>query len=129
MSRFARIMSVAVVALMLIAPRSVSAQAYTPDQLTEMPKVKSASQAQKVIAHAYPQEMEMAGVGGKVQIRFVVNADGSVDAKTVEVVAASMKALGQAAAEAVCKIEFVPGKKDGSPVASVVMMPISFGKS
>ncbi len=94
-----------------------------------MPKVKSASQAQQAIARAYPVQMAEAGVGGKVQVRFVVRADGSVDASSVEVVAASMKALGDAAADAVCKIEFVPGKKDGAAVDAIVMMPISFGKS
>jgi protein TonB len=122
-------MSMAAVALMLVAPRAASAQAFSPDQLSEMPKIKSASQAKSVIERAYPRQMQEAGVGGKVQIRFVVNPDGSVDATSVEVVAASMKALGEAAAEAVRKIEFVPGKKDGSAVASVVVMPISFGKS
>ena len=129
MSRFAGLMAAAVVAFLLVAPSAASAQAFSPEQLSEMPKVKSASQAQKVIERAYPQQMQVAGVGGKVQVRFVVKADGTVDPGTVEVVAATMKALGEAAAEAVCKIEFVPGKKDGSPVASIVMMPISFGQS
>lgn len=129
MPRFIRVVAAAAVALMLVAPRAASAQAYSLEQLSEIPKVKSASQARQVIERAYPQQMAVAGVGGKVQVRFVVKADGSVDASSVEVVAASMKALGEAAAEAVRKIEFVPGRKDGSPVAAIVLMPITFGES
>lgn len=129
MSRIAGFVAAVLIALTFVAPQAASAQAFSPEQLSEMPKVKSASQAQHVIQRAYPREMQEAGVGGKVQVRFVVKADGSVDATSVEVVAASMKALGEAAADAVCKIEFVPGKKDGSAVDAVVMMPISFGKS
>ena len=129
MSRFAGFTAAAVLALMIIVPRAVSAQAFNPEQLSEMPKIKSASQARLAIERAYPQQLQVAGVGGKVQVRFVVKADGSVDATSVEIVAASMKVLGDAAVEAVRKIEFVPGKKDGSPVAAIVLMPISFGES
>jgi len=129
MSRIAGFFAALVVALMLVVPQGVSAQAFSPDQLSEMPKVKSASQAKSVIERAYPRQMQEAGVGGKVQVRFVVKADGSVDASSVEVVAATMKVLGEAAADAVCKIEFLPGKKDGAAVDAIVMMPISFGQS
>lgn len=115
--------------IMALIPGSASAQAFSPDQLSEMPQVKSASQAAQAIQRAYPRSLQENGVGGKVQIRFVVKADGSVDPATVEIVAATVKALGDAAAEAVGKIQFVPGKKDGSAVAAVVVMPITFGSS
>ena len=128
MARIARWGLAAMLAALLV-PGGVAAQAYSPDQLSEMPQVKSASQAAQAIARAYPQSLQDSGVGGKVQVRFVVKADGSVDAGTVEVVAATIKALGDAAAKAVGKIQFVPGKKDGSAVAAVVVMPITFGAS
>jgi len=129
MARIAKGLFIVAMACVMLAPSQASAQAYTPDQLSEMPSLKSASQAQRAIQRAYPRSLQDNGITGKVQVRFVVQADGSVDPSSVEVVAASVKALGEAAASAISKIEFVPGKKDGSPVASVVVMPIAFGVS
>lgn len=127
MARIARWAFVALVLAAAIVPASVSAQAYTPDQLSEMPKVKSPSQAKQVIARAYPRAMQDNGIGGKVQVRFVVKADGSVDGSSVEVIAATVKALGEAAATAVKDIQFLPGKRMGTAVDAVVVMPIAFG--
>ena len=129
MARIAKWGALALVAVALLMPAGVSAQAYTPDQLTDMPKVKSPNQAAQAIQREYPMSLQDNGIGGRVQIRFVVNADGKVDPASVEVVAASVKALGEAAMKAVQKIEFVPGKKDGSAVAAIVVMPITFGVS
>lgn len=128
MARIAR-WGLAAVLVALLVPGAASAQAFSPEQLSEMPQVKSASQAAQAIQRAYPRSLQDSGIGGKVQVRFVVKADGSVDPGTVEVVAATVKALGDAAAQAVEKIQFVPGKKDGAAVAAVVVMPITFGVS
>jgi periplasmic protein TonB len=127
MARIARWGAVCVLALALIVPKETAAQVLSPSQLTEAPQLKSASQARTAIERSYPPGLRDNGVVGKVQLRFTVNADGSVDPASIEVVAASVKALGEAAAKAVAKIEFVPGKKDGTPVASQVVMPISYG--
>ena len=129
MARIAKGLFIVALALVVLAPSQAAAQAFSPDQLTEMPSLKSASQAQRAIERAYPRSLQDNGITGKVQVRFVVQADGSVDPSSVEVVAASVKALGEAAADAVAKIEFNPGKKDGAAVAAVVVMPIAFGVS
>ena len=129
MARFARWGTVAVLAMALGVPAVVSAQVVPVSELTEMPQIKSAEQARTAIANSYPPGLRDNGVVGKVQLRFVVNADGSVDPASVEIVAASVKALGEAAAKAVVRIEFVPGKKDGTPVAAQVVMPIAYGST
>ena len=127
MARIAKWGAVAVLALALSIPKALYAQVLTPSELTEQPQLKSASQAKSAIERTYPPGLRDNGIVGKVQLRFVVKADGSVDPGSIEVVAASVKALGEAAAKAVARIEFVPGKKDGKPVASQVIMPIAYG--
>jgi TonB family protein len=130
MARIARWVPVLGIFALLLMPGSASAQDfYMPDQLTEQPGIKSASQAQKAILRSYPRALRDASIGGKVQLRFIVGEDGKVDPASVEVMAASVKALGEAASKAVQRIKFVPGKKDGSSVRSMVVMPIVYGVS
>jgi protein TonB len=115
------------VAGLAIVPAQVAAQTvFEMSDLSEMPSLKSADQAQRAISRSYPQNLQDAGIGGTVQIRFVVGPDGRVAESTVEVLATSSRLLGEAAAKAVSAIEFVPGKKDGAAVASFVVMPIRY---
>jgi len=119
----------AVFALLIVPARGGAQEVFNPSELTQQPGIKSAQQAQKAILRSYPRSLRDASIGGKVQVRFIVGADGTVAPGTVEVVAASVKALGEAAAKAVERIQFTPGKKDGTAVASVVVMPIVYGVS
>jgi len=129
MARIARWTPALAVLLVLLAPAAASAQVYQPSDLSEMPKIKSMTQARKMIARSYPRALKDAAIGGKVQVRFVVKPDGKVDPASVEVVAASVKALGDAAVKAVTGIKFEPGRKDGAPVASMVVIPITYAVS
>lgn len=96
-------------------------------QLSELPRLADVKQAGKAINKAYPRSLQRRGIGGRVQLRFVVGADGKVDGGTVEVVAASVEELGEAAKMAAVELLFVPGKIDGSPVKTMVLFPITFG--
>ena len=127
MARTARWGGAAALAVTLMMPTSASAQVFDRGELSELPRIKSPKQAQAAIMRSYPRALQVNGVGGKVQLRFVVKSDGTVDAESVEIVAASVKALGSAAVQAIAKIEFVPGKKDGAAVDSKVVMPITYG--
>jgi TonB family protein len=100
---------------------------YSPEQLTQLPKIASTTDAIAAIEAEYPAELKASKVTGRVQLRFIVNADGSVDASSVKVVAATNEQLGSAAARAVKRIHFQPGKVGDSTVRTVVMFPLSFG--
>lgn len=127
MARMAKRFPMLLVAGLAIVPAQVAAQTvFEMSDLSEMPSLKSADQAQRAISRSYPQNLQDAGIGGTVQIRFVVGPDGRVAESTVEVLATSSRLLGEAAAKAVSAIEFVPGKKDGAAVASFVVMPIRY---
>lgn len=117
----------AAAALLLVAPSASQAQVYSPNELTELPRIDSPAEAMRAIERSYPRNLKDAGVGGKVQLAFIVKADGTVDASSVRVMQSERDELATAATEAIAQIRFRPGKKDGSPVASQVVIPISYG--
>ena len=131
MARIAKWTPVVGALALLLVPVQSAAQdeVYSLAEVTEQPGLKSGRQAQRVILRSYPRQLQDAGIGGKVQVRFIVDASGKVEEDSIEVVATTVQALGVAAVKAVADIQFVPGKKDGNPVRTRVVMPISFGVS
>lgn len=123
-ARFAALAALFAVAL----PRLAAAQdkVYTPDELTTPPKLAAPSEVARIVANAYPPALKRAGVGGSVELQFVVDADGKVDPATVEVIVASPTTLGPAAKTAVEKFRFKPGQANGQPVRTKVALPLVF---
>ena len=72
MARIAKWTPVLALLALLWSPADGAAQQdyYTLAEVTERPGLKSGRQAQRVILRAYPQALQDAGVGGKVQLRF-----------------------------------------------------------
>lgn len=114
----------ALVALTLaVAPAGLEAQdkVHAPSELTEAPRLADNAEAARILSRTTPS-----GKSGRVQIKLIVNADGSVDAASIEVVAASDPDLVTAATQAVRQLRFEPGKVDGQPVRSVVLFPVRY---
>ena len=130
-TRFVRLARVAVPSLVAIAlalvPQAARAQdIYGPQDLSSPPKLVSPAATARLIARSYPETMRSTGTGGTVELQFVINADGKVDASSIQVVDAPIPALGQAAKAVAEKMEFVPGKKDGQAVRARVSLPIQY---
>ena len=72
----------------------------------------------------YSDDGRKGRIQGVVELLIVVKADGTVDFQNVR------KALGygldQKAIEAVRRWKFLPGKKDGIPVATLVSVSVNF---
>lgn len=116
-------------AAVALSPRAARAQeggVYGSEDLSSAPRLLSPGATARLVARSYPQELRRASTGGTVQLEFVVGADGRVEPSSVEVVSAPVPALGAAAKAVAEKMEFVPGKKDGGPVRSLVRLPISY---
>src|SRR4051812_17688079 len=109
--------AVALSCFCLLAPATVRAQsdAHEMSELESIPKFSSPSSAAKLIQAAYPTAMKRAGINGTVQLEFVVLPTGKVEPGSVQVVAASSPALGEAAKGMAEKIEFTPGMIKGEP--------------
>lgn len=122
------VMSVAVASFGLIVPAAVRAQgeAHDMSELETMPKFSSAGAAARLIQRSYPDALKRAGVNGTVQLAFVVSAQGKVEPGTVEVIAASAPALGEAAKQIADKIEFTPGTIKGEAVRARVLLPLIY---
>jgi TonB family protein len=97
---------------------------YTSAELSSQPAVRSKDAAAAAIERSFPSGLR--AVGGKVQLQFVVTPSGKVDPASIEVIAASVAALGDAAKKAVTQIEFTPGKVDGNAVPTRVIFPVVY---
>jgi TonB family protein len=89
---------------------------YLPEQVAEQPRIADAGQARTAISRSYSASLQDAGLEGRVEVAFVVDADGSVDASTIRVINTPAPALGKAAEAAVARIRFRPAQKDGQAV-------------
>lgn len=99
---------------------------YSPAELSTLPKIASPGKVKSLIERTYPSELRNRGIGGKVQVQFVVGSDGKVEASSVKVMATTAPALADAAVEVARMLEFNPGLKDGKAVRSQVILPIVY---
>lgn len=130
-SSLKKLLLAATITIAAVATPSVSsAQAtdavYAGSDLDTPPKLSSMTQTSRLVQASYPAELRRAGINGMVQIQFVVDAHGKVEPSSIEVLDASLPALGDAAKDVVAKIEFHPGKVKGQAVRSRVMLPIVY---
>ena len=115
-------------ALVAAVPALAGAQdkIYDAGELTSQPKVASMTRTAQLVQSSYPAKLRTAGVDGTVQVQFVVGADGKVESSSIQVVAATVPALGDAAREVASKLEFKPGKVDDAAVRTRVLLPIVY---
>lgn len=74
----------------------------------------------------YPRKARRKGIEGRVFVRFVVSKNGvPTDVRVIDPV---HPLLDEEAVRAVRKLRFLPGIKDGDPVAVQMTIPISFGR-
>ena len=115
-------------ALVAAIPALAAAQdkVYDAGELTTRPKVASMTKTAALVQRSYPAKLKSAGVDGTVQVQFVVGADGKVEDGSVEVLAATVPALGDAAREVAGQLQFQPGRVNDAPVRTRVLLPIVY---
>ena len=99
---------------------------YAMNEVQSLPKLASTAAAARLIQESYPTDLKNRGVGGMVELQFVVDAKGKVDPASVEVVDATQTALGEAAKRVVSRLDFFPGKVNGIGVRTKVVLPIIY---
>jgi protein TonB len=73
----------------------------------------------------YPADI-ITGARGRVVLQLFISADGTLD--SVQVAHAEPRGVfDQAAVDAFAKARFTPGKKDGEPVPSIMLIEVTFG--
>ena len=103
----------------LLASCAVEGKIYDLKELDEMPSVKG-----RRAGPIYPFELMKAGISGEAILRFVVDTQGHT--RDIEVVETNHPSFGQAAAEAIAKWNYTPGKKDGAAVNARMQIPVGF---
>lgn len=84
-------------------------------------------QALSPIIPSYPAKCVKAGVQGTVVLELGITKEGFVETVTVRrSVDNSAGGLDEAAIEAAHKLKFKPGKVNGKPVDSLVILPVQF---
>ena len=95
------------------------------DMVFELSEVDQPPRPLVKVPPFYPLSARAKGIEGKVELVFVVQADGAVS--DVEVTDAfSGRIFVEAALRAVKQWRFKPGTKDGEPVATRVRLPLCF---
>lgn len=92
----------------------------------EKPQLQNAAEVQRLLQRLYPPLLRDAGITGQVQMKFVVNGQGRVEATSVSVVNATHDAFGEASAKVVERMRFKPARVGGRPVPVLVQIPISW---
>ncbi len=77
----------------------------------------------KPVLPVYPPEALAAGIEGTVKLALLVDAQGRVALADLR---ASVPALDKAAFRTVAAWRFIPARRDGHPVATPVIAPVSF---
>ena len=126
-----RVLVPAALALLFAGPlaRTAAAQddkVYQIAEVSNPPKLSSSALAARLIQESYPEDLKRRGVGGMVELQFVVDSKGKVDPASVEVVDATQTALGEAAKKVVARLDFSPGKLNGANVKTKVVLPIIY---
>ena len=99
---------------------------YAMTEVQTPPKLSSTAMAARLIQASYPTELKNRGVGGMVELQFVVDAKGKVDPASIEVIDATQTALGEAAKKVASRLDFSPGKVNGTGVRTKVVLPIIY---
>lgn len=89
----------------------------------EMPEIKGGLSAlyDKI---EYPKEAVRKEISGRVYLQVIVHEDGT--AKDPKIIRDIGGGCGEAAAEAITQVEFIPGKKDGKKVKVRYSLPVTF---
>ena len=94
-----------------------------PDQVERMATLRS------VVRPMYPEQLRLAGIGGRVVVRFVVDTLGLVEHESIVVREASHARFENAVRDVLPRMRFTPAQLDGHPVRMLVEMPFEFAIS
>ena len=110
-------------ALALSRASPARAQQSAPTDEEEKPNVAPPKQVQFVEA-AYPEEARAQGIQANVVLRLTIDAEGNVTEAVVHQGAG--QGFDEAAQKAALQFKFEPARKDGAPIAAVILYQYRF---
>lgn len=100
--------------------------AYESHVLSRQPELRNLAQVRSFMERNYPRNLQDAGIGGKVVLQFVVEADGTVEKGSVKVMEASHQQFAGVSEEVAERFRFRPGIYQNREVRVLVKMPITW---
>lgn len=89
---------------------------------------KQAELAQDPLEVKYPPSLFASGIDGTAVAEFVVDAKGTIERETFEILSTTHPLFGEAVEQAMLKARYTPAIKDGAPVRQLVHQPFSFSR-
>ncbi|MEW5915439.1 MAG: carboxypeptidase regulatory-like domain-containing protein [Gemmatimonadota bacterium] len=99
-----------------------SLQIFTADQVD----VPARADSVRRVVPIYPHDLFRSATPGEVLVEFVVEADGTVDMESYNIVWTTHAAFGESVRRAVRETMWVPGVKQGRTVRQVLQVPYKF---
>jgi hypothetical protein len=99
-----------------------SLQLYTADQVDHPARADSTRRVMPI----YPHDLFRTATPGEVLVEFIVEADGTVDMESYNIVWATHPAFGESVRRAVRETAWIPGVKQGRSVRQVLQQPYKF---
>lgn len=96
---------------------------FTP--FTERPELRNGSEVRTALELAYPPLLRDAGIGGQVNVWFLIEASGEISQTRIQK-SSGHEALDEAALRVAEQIQFAPARLHGEPVKVWVAFPITF---
>ena len=93
---------------------------YAEADLSESPE------ALQFVPPVYPEGLKAAGIQGRVQVRYVVDAGGRVETGSIIVVSSDHPAMTASVRRSLEQARFRPGKLGGTPVRTLVQQTYRF---
>lgn len=109
----------------VVAPDSAN-HAYETAVLQRQPELRNESQVKSFMERSYPRMLQDAGIGGRVVLQFVVEANGTVEKESVKVLEASNEQFEGVSKQVVERFRFRPGIYQDREVRVLVKMPITW---
>jgi TonB family protein len=105
-------------------PEPDSTAGYRLAEVEEQPRILNRAVMSAALAREYPPHLRDAGTTGTVEVRFRVEVDGSISQPVI--VRSSHPHFNEAALRAIQVLRLAPGKIDGRPVRTWVVLPIQW---
>jgi TonB family protein len=107
-------------------PDGIGGYAYDGVPLERVPELSNKGAIGSIMDRLYPQALRASGVGGMVVVRFVVEADGTVNTRTAKLVSNTNADLVDPTLKALERFRFRPGRLAGRNVRTFVSMPVTW---
>ena len=107
-------------------PDGIGGFAYEVQELERAPELSNKGSIGSIMERLYPRLLQDAGVGGTVVSQFVIEADGTVNMRTLKVLESSNAQLTDATKLAVERFRFRPGWVGERYVRTLITMPITW---